>query len=151
MTATAENGRPLEDAETALEDARSDAQTGRFRSAVQWSQNCAELSAKAIIALFAFPVFEHNPGSQLRGVVRDNQRAIRRRCGEEMLARLEQLAVDADEIAPWHGWSTYGRHEPDSTYTTATRLCTQERATWAVELAERSFATAVDFVRDWRT
>jgi HEPN domain-containing protein len=149
MTAIAENGRPLEDAETALGEARFVFQGEQWVATVQRAQNCAELSAKAIIALFAVPIFEHNPGSQLRGVVRDNQRTIRQRCGEEILARLEQLAVDVDEIAPWHGWSTYGRREPDFTHTTATRLCTPERAAWAVEIAERSFATVSDFMQGW--
>jgi hypothetical protein len=133
-----------------LRGARFNLQGGYWVEAAQRGQNCTELSAKAIIALFAVPIFEHNPGSQLRGVVRDNQRAIRRRCGEEMLPRLEQLAVEADEIAPWHGWSTYGRHEPDCTHTSATRLCTPDRAAWAVELAERSFATVSDFMSGWQ-
>jgi HEPN domain-containing protein len=149
MTAIAVNGRPLEDAETALREARFNFQGEQWVATVQRAQNCAELSVKAIIALFAVPIFEHNPGSQLRGAVRDNQRGIRQRCGEEMLARLEQLAVDADAIASWHGWSTYGRNETDGTHTTATRLCTPERAAWAVEVAGRSFATASDFVQGW--
>jgi hypothetical protein len=66
-----------------------------------------------------------------------------------MLARLEQLAVDVDEIAPWHAGSTYGRREPDGMHTTATRLCTPDRAAWAVEIAERSFATVSGFMQGW--
>lgn len=150
MTATAENDRPLEDAETALQEARAALREGLWVAAVQRSQNCVELSAKAVIAIFALPIAEHDPGLQLRGVVRDNQRTIRQQCGAEMLERLEQLAQDAGAIASWHAWSTYGRREPDGRHTSATRLCTPEQARWAVELAERSFATAGDFMRNWR-
>jgi len=150
MTAAAENDRSLEDAQTALQEAQAALREGLWVAAVQRGQNCVELSAKAVIAIFALPIAEHDPGLQLRRVVHDNQRTIRQRCGAEMLGRLEQLAQDAGAIASWHTWSTYGRREPDGRHTSATRLCTPELAHWAAELAERSFATASDFVRSWR-
>jgi hypothetical protein len=60
------------------------------------------------------------------------------------------LAHNAEEIAAWHEWSTYGRRMPDGTFRLALELCTAERAAWAVDLAERSAATAEAFFAAWQ-
>jgi len=141
----------LDDARRYVEIARHNRDQGFYEVGVQYGQLCVENSAKAVIAFFDVPPHTHNPGPELYGVVNDHEAALRAAVGEELVRRLRILARDAEEIAAWYEWSTYGRRMPDGTFRLAQELCTEERAAWAVDLAERSAATAEAFVTAWRT
>ena len=67
-------------------------------------------------------------------------------CGEEMLASLGQLAEDAQEAAPWHGWSTYGRELEDKGWVAAVDLSTETVASDFLQRAQRSLQTAQSWV-----
>ncbi len=139
----------LREAEEALADVRAIMPLGRLVTTAQRAQLCVEYSAKAVISCFARPAWEHNPGSQLMTLIQDNDADIRAQFEDIMMQRLIQLAHDAEDAAPWHVLSTYGRREPDGTRSWPTHLCTKENAQWLVELAERSFLTAREFITAW--
>lgn len=130
--------------------ARQNRDQGLYEAGVQYGQLCVENSAKLIIAFFDVPPHTHNPGPELYGIVNDHEATLRAAGGEELIRRLRILARDAEEIAAWHEWSTYGRRMPDGIFQLAQELCTEERAAWAVTLAERSAATAEAFMAAWR-
>ncbi len=140
----------LREAEEALVDVRAIMPLGRLVTTAQRAQLCVEYSAKAVISCFARPAWEHNPGTQLLNLIQNNDADIRARFdGEKMIQRLIQLAQDAADAAPWHVLATYGRREPDGTRSWPTDLCTQANAQWLVELAERSFLAAREFITAW--
>ena len=142
----------LREAEEALVDAKAIMPLGRLVTIAQRAQLCVEYSAKAVISCFARPAWEHNPGPQLMALIQENDVDLRARFAEEIvIQRLIQLAHDAADAAPWHLLSTYGRREPDGTRSWPTDLCTQAKAQWLVELAERSFLTAREFITTWFT
>jgi len=140
----------LREAESAVNSARSNLRLQDWITTAQRAQLCVEYSAKAVISCFARPAWEHNPGTQLLNLIQNNDADIRARFdGEIMIQRLIQLAQDAADAAPWHVLSTYGRREPDGTRSWPTDLCTQAKAQWLAELAERSFRTAKKFIYAW--
>ena len=139
----------LREAEGALDRARRLLTDRDWVGVCQQAQLCVEYSAKAVIACFEAHQWTHDPSDQLLRVVQANSDAILSRFGEGMVQRLQGLASDAHEAAPWHGWSTYGRMESDEHQTFPTDLCTQEDAERLLELSERSFLTASQFVLNW--
>ena len=114
-----------------LEDAKAALETHDYRRAVQSSQLCVENSAKAIISLFRVPSWSHNPAPELREV-KDN-------LSEELHARLERLAILAEELAPEHGRSTYG--EPEAGLT-PWDIYSKEDAERAVSYASEAYSIA---------
>lgn len=139
----------LREAEGAFHAARRMAHYRDWVRVCQQAQLCVEYSAKSVIDCFEVHEWTHNPGEQLLKVLQANEQTIRSRFGEEMIQRLQVLAADADAAAPWHGWSTYGRREPDGRITFPTDLCTQEESEQLLERAERSFPPAAQFVANW--
>jgi HEPN domain-containing protein len=140
-----EAGRWLRDAEACLRSAEQARDIQDYRVAVQNAQLCVELSAKAVIAQFAEPLWRHDPSPQLRRLLDVHGEMIVRRCGEGMLASLRQLAEDAQEAAPWHGWSTYGREIEDEGWVAAVDLSTEAVASDLLQRAQRSVLTARSF------
>jgi HEPN domain-containing protein len=132
--------RWLKDAKACLNTARSVFPLGDYRATIQNAQLCIELSAKAIIAYFAEPVWRHDPSEQLLKLLEEHKGEI----GEGLAANLHTLAQDAREAAPWHGWSVYGRMEPGG-WVPAVDLCTEEKARNLLERAEAAFQTASSF------
>lgn len=139
----------LKEAQRALFDARQAAAGGRLVAQSQEAQQCVEYCAKCVIACFSAPVWTHFPGEQLRGIIRQNESSIRNRFGKGMLERLNTLSTEADAAGPWHGRSTYGIAEQGVVQSWPTELCTEEVAQWLLDLAERSFTTASDFINGW--
>ena len=137
----------LREAEGAVNSVRSILSLQDWITTAQRAQLCVEYSAKAIISCFARPAWEHNPGPQLMALIQENDVDLRARFDEEIM--IQRLAHDAADAAPWHVLSTYGRREPDGTRSWPTDLCTQANAQWLVELAERSFRTAKEFITAW--
>ena len=142
MKNTTETGRWLRDAEACFRSAQRALDIQDYRVVVQNAQLCVELSAKAVIAQFAEPLWRHDPSPQLRRLLDTHREAIVRRCGEEMLASLRQLAEDTQEVAPWHGWSTYGRELEDKGWIAAVDLATEAVASDLIQRAQRSLLTA---------
>jgi len=139
---TTETSRWLRDAEACFRSAQRAFDIQDYRVAVQNAQLCVELSAKAVIAQFAEPLWRHDPSPQLRQLLDTHGEAIVRRCGEEMIASLRRLAEDAQEVAPWHGWSTYGREFEDKGWIAAVDLVTEAVASELLQRAQRSLRTA---------
>lgn len=141
----------LADARSYLEMARLLWDSGAgLHGVVHNAQLCVEYCTKSIIACFQVPGLIHNPGPELYDLIQDHVVAWQASLGEDMIRRLRLLARDSEEIAPWHGRSTYGQPQPDGTYVSPRVLCTEERARWALQLAERSLATAEAFAAAWR-
>ncbi len=138
----------LREAEGALDRARRLAADQDWVGCCQQAQLCVEYSAKAVIACFEAQEWTHDPSQQLLRVIQANGDDILSRFGEGMVQRLQVLASDAREASPWHGWSTYGRTEEGLT-TFPTDLCTQRDAERLLDLSERSFPTASQFVLNW--
>lgn len=149
MTNNTQTWQSLEQAQYCLETAHETLNLQRYPTVVLNAQLCAEHAAKAVIGCFEEAEWTHDPSRQLYAVINENQGDLTARLGEELVRRLRLLARDADELAPWHGWSTYGRRELDGTFVPPTTLCTPERANWALSLAERSFQAASDFHAAW--
>lgn len=139
----------LREAQRALFDARQAAASERFVAQSQSAQQCVEYCAKSVIACFSAPVWTHFPGGQLREIISQNESGIRDRFEERMLKQLNTLAAEADAAGPWHGRSTYGIVEQGVVQSWPTELCTEEVAQWLLELANRSFTTAGDFINGW--
>lgn len=146
MKNVTEASRWLRDAEACLHSAQRALDVQDYRVVVQNAQLCIELSAKAVIAQFAEPLWRHDPSPQLRRLLDARGEAIVRRCGEEMLASLGQLVEDAQEAAPWHGWSTYGRELEDKGWVAAVDLSTETIASDLLQRAQRSLETAQSWV-----
>jgi HEPN domain-containing protein len=132
--------RWLKDAKACLNTARSVFPLGDYRATIQNAQLCIKLSAKAIIACFAEPVWRHDPSEQLLKLLEEHEGEIR----EGSAAKLRTLAQDVQGAAPWHGWSVYGRMEPGG-WVPAVDLCTEEKARNLLERAEAAFQTANGF------
>jgi len=147
MNNVAEAERWLKDARAALASAERTFRDRDYRVATQNAQLCIELSAKAVIAFFAEPAWRHDPGRQLRNLLAKFEGQITQRFDDGTRQNLARLAQDADEVAPWHGWSTYGRSEEDGVWIAAVDLCTQPVAEDLLERARRSMETATVFAR----
>lgn len=140
MKNTLETQRWLRDAEACLSTAQTVFSLSDYRAAVQNAQLCIELSAKAIIACFAEPVWRHDPSKQLLKLIEEHQGEIEERLSD----KLHALANDAQEAAPWHGWSVYGRLKPEG-WMPAVDICTEETARDLLEKATQGFQTASEF------
>jgi|GEM_PF-661901 hypothetical protein len=155
MTNTAEFERWLKDARASLASAEKAFQAGDFRVATQNAQLCAELSAKAVVAFFAEPAWRHDPGKQLQQILKKDKDRATPQLDAQTHQNLARLALDADETAPWHGWSTfrlrsrqaYGRGEEEDVWIAAVDLCTRSVADDLLVRARRSLETANAFVQ----
>jgi len=145
-----EAGTRLRDAENELRTARTLFAAQSWPGAVLHSQLGVEQSAKAVIACFEDPEHDHDPSRQLFGLLSENVSEMTQRLGEERMTRLRRLGIETNRIARWHGIATYGDQLPDGTRLAAVDLIDEADARWALALAERSFATARDFVETWR-
>ncbi|HIC91647.1 MAG TPA: HEPN domain-containing protein [Syntrophaceae bacterium] len=146
MTNIVEVKRRLEDARVCLESAERNLEIGDYRVAVQNAQLCVELSAKAVISYFTEPHWTHNPKSQLLSVLDGRKLDISRSLGVQIINGLYQIAEDAEEVAPWHMWSVYGR-EMDEGLVPAARLATKDVAIKLLESARRSFKIVQKFLK----
>lgn len=140
MKNTLEAQRWLRDAQACLNTAQTVFPLGDYRAAVQNAQLCIELSAKAVIACFAEPAWRHDPSEQLLKLIKEYEDEF----GEGLADRLRTLAEYAREAAPWHGWSVYGRLEPEG-WISAVDLCTEETARDLLGKAVLAFRTASEF------
>lgn len=140
MKNTLEAQRWLKDAQACLNTAQTTFPIGDYRAAVQNAQLCIELSAKAVIACFAEPIWSHDPSKQLLKLIGEHKGRIEKEWSE----RLRVLADDVREAAPWHGWSVYGRLESEG-WMPAVDLCTEETARDLLEKAIQAFQTASEF------
>jgi hypothetical protein len=134
------------DAQACLTSAQRALALEDHRVAVQNAQLCIELSAKAVIAYFAEPLWRHDPSPQLRSILTVQAEAIAERGGQGLVQALHQLATDAEEAAPWHGWSTYGKESEDGTWIAAVDLCIREVAEDLLIRARRAFQALSDFL-----
>lgn len=115
----------LSDAGEALKSSEEAYEREDYRITVQQAQLAAELSAKSVIAYFEEPRWTHDPSGQFRRVMgREELRAV---LGSHTLEDCEKLAQYVKELAPWHGWSVYGRMEKGRRIR-ASELCTAELA-----------------------
>lgn len=145
MINSAEMNWRLRGAQACLGSAQRDFPAGDYRATAQNAQLCIELSAKAVIAHFAEPIWDHDPSDQLLGILREHGDDMARRSGEDVRHELTRLAEDANMAAPWHARSTYGQRAEDRSWIPALDLCTREVAEDLLERATRSFATARKF------
>ncbi len=134
------------DAQACLTSAQQALALEDYRVAVQNAQLCIELSAKAVIAYFAEPLWPHDPSPQLRSILAAQAEAMAERGGQNLLQALRQLAADAEEVAPWHDWSTYGKESEDGTWIAAVDLCTREVAEDPLARARKAFQVLSDFL-----
>ncbi len=119
-----------------------------FRTVVQNGQLAVELSCKAVIACFGEPEWIHDPSDQLLEILSLHKSEIEMSIGEDKLEGLDQMAKDIRKVAPWHGWSVYGRKKGKG-WVAAVDLCTQDKAVWILDLAQRNFGIAEKFVEFW--
>jgi len=100
---------------------------GDWAGTVSASQLAVENFAKAVIALFEVPTWDHDPSSQLNG--------LRDRIPSGARGIAEQLSFLAGNMAPEHGRSSYG--EP-TTGLTPNDIYKQEHASDAVDKARKA-------------
>lgn len=141
------NGKEAErlfiDAQDCYQSAKEEFKDRRFRASVQNSQLCIELCCKTIIAFFEEPKWTHNPTSQLLQILNNLN------LDKEELENLHFLANKADEVANWHGWSTYGREIQAGKWISATQLCTKEVAEELYQIAKTGFNITKKFLNKW--
>ena len=137
------------DAEAELQRARNLLALKDYAGATLHGQICVEQSAKAVIACFEPPLHEHDCSRALFSLLSENATAMTQLLGEDMMTRLRRLGIETERIARWHGIATYGDQLPDGTRLAAADLISESDAQWALSLAERSFATAHEFVQAW--
>lgn len=146
MRNTTEVARWLKDAHACLASARWAFSFKDYRVVTQNAQLCIEFSAKAVIAYFGEPLWRHDPSPQLLKVLKEHREIIMKELGVGMEESLSGLAVDAEEAAPWHAWSTYGKEGEDGIWVSAVDFCAKEVAEGLLERAERSLETAQGFL-----
>ena len=139
----------LREAGSRLQTARSLMRLDDLTGIAQACQLCVEQSAKGVIACFNRPSWRHDASLQLRSLISANDTSIRDKLGDAMVEQLIMLANDARDAAPWHAWATYGREKEDGTWSWPIDLCTQTIAQWLLDLAERSFEAASEFIKHW--
>jgi hypothetical protein len=143
MTSGREWLRWLRDADQSLVGARRAAAASDWRNTCVLAQQAIELSAKAVLALFAEPQWTHDPAEQIRAAALVRSEAeLEGRLGPGARAALERLAGDAHDAAAWHGWATYGRMLPDQTWLAAVDVCTAAAAADLLGRAEHAVAAA---------
>lgn len=140
-----ESEKRLRDAQAALRSAAKNLKIEEFRIVVQQAQMCVELSAKAIIAYFAEPQWTYNPSRQLFQILAERKDEITQSLRKDSIASLELLAQWALELAPWHGWSVYGKEE-NGVLISAEELCKKDLALQSLEKAKKAFQIAKNFV-----
>lgn len=145
MKNTSEVTRRLKDARACLTSARKNLPLEEHRVVVQNAQLCIELSAKAVIAYFAEPLWSHDPSNQLLSILEERKGEIEDKFGEALLKGLYELASNAEEAAPWHVWSTYGKEAENGAPISAVELCTKEAARDLLERATRCLGVADRF------
>lgn len=148
MESREESKRWMKDARAHFQRARRCFQEKDWQGAIQNNQLAIELSTKAVIAYFEEPDWIHSPDRQLIKIVEEHEEEIRERFDQQMVDALIVVAQDVRIVAPWHGWSVYGKARADSTgWTPAVDLCTQAIAEDLVERAERTFKTVEKFIQ----
>ncbi len=138
-----ETKRLFIDAQDCYYTAKGELKNKRLRASIQNSQLCLELCCKTIIALFEEPKWTHKPGTQLLQLL--NNMGM----DKEELEKLHFLANKANEVANWHGWSTYGKETQDGEWVSATELCTKEVADKLYQIADRGFNVTKNFLTKW--
>jgi HEPN domain-containing protein len=137
----------LELARDHLEGARKALEVREFAIAVGEAQLSIENAAKAVISCFRIPTWSHDPSEELREIVKEKEGRIVETLGPDFLAKLEELASLAHEVAPEHGRVAYG----DLTKRTPPRrLYSEAEAEKAVRGAEKALAVATTFVNKWK-
>ncbi len=139
-----------------MKDARADFKRAErcfqekdWQGTVQNAQLAIELSVKAVVAFFEEPDWTHSPDKQLIKIVREREKGIRKRFGQQMVDDLIIAAEDARIAAPWHGWSVYGRAKEDGTgWVSAVDLCIREIAEDLAKRARHVFKTVEKFVQE---
>lgn len=107
-------------------------------AAIHEAQLSIENSAKAVIAVFKPPSWVHNPGPELRELVREG-RAPSRRARSAML----RLAEIAEEAAPHHALSSYGDVRREAT---PRDIYTEGDARRLVGMASEALRIATDLI-----
>nr|HID13241.1 HEPN domain-containing protein [Anaerolineae bacterium] len=146
MMTDAEASRWLKDARACLNSARWAYQAPDYRATVQNAQLAVELAAKAVIAYFEEPLWEHDPSPQLRRILDKLDEVIGPGLEADTVEALYLLAGDAKEVAPWHGRSTYGQADEAGVWVPAVDLCTRRIAESLLERAERALPAAEVFL-----
>ena len=150
MLNSSETEDRIKSAEDALSDAKKAFNNKMIIPTIQLSQVCIEQSAKAVIACFAIPEWEHDPSKQLLSLLELHKTTIIEKCGEELFNRLNQLSEDSHNAAPWHEYSVYGKYDKATKRWIIPRyICTEEIATSIFPLSERSYNTAKKFIDTW--
>ncbi|MGQ9781859.1 MAG: HEPN domain-containing protein [Nitrososphaeria archaeon] len=98
-----------------------------WAGAIHSSQLAVENFAKALIAVFEIPVWDHDPSNQLL--------RLKNRLPEEHANRLDELADITGAIAPEHARSTY--EEPDKGLTPLD-IYTEDNAADSLSKAKRA-------------
>ena len=111
-----------------LEEAEKSLQRRDYRDAVLNSQLSIENSAKAAISIFHIPSWSHNPGPELRSLLKSFPKDLRK--------DVERLAQLSEELAPEHGRATYG--EPTRGLT-PWEIYSYEDAYRAISIAREGF------------
>lgn len=146
MNSREEMMRWLKDAKARLKTAEDVFSRRDWSAAVQSAQLCIELSTKAVIAYFVEPIWRHDPGDQLVEIMEVRRKELIGKFGEDLLKGLEQMARDVNEVAPWHGWSTYGRKTIEG-WQAAVDVCDEEVAGQLLGKARKSFSIATKFMK----
>jgi len=105
-------------------------------SVTRFAQLAIEKSAKAVIACFEAFKWAHDPSEQLRSLVKDGS------LSEDFL----EMASYAEDAAPWHGLSSYGRRE-GSEWRSPSAFCTEEAAVRLLNWAKLCVERAQTFIK----
>ncbi|HIC90520.1 MAG TPA: HEPN domain-containing protein [Syntrophaceae bacterium] len=114
--------RKLKDAAACLKASERD-----YAASDQNAQLCIELSAKAVISIYAEPLWTHDPSSQILKLMDEHKGEIIDKCGDEISQGLHNMIEDVGLAKDWHGWSVYGKEEGGVLYA-AVDICTKEVA-----------------------
>lgn len=130
--------RWLKDGKASFEAADRNLKARDYRVAIQQAQLSIELLAKAVISYFEEPQWVHNPAEQLRSIVNIKREDIARKCTQEMVDSLLKVAEYTQEVAPWHGWSVYGKELEDGGWISAVELCDEETSNTLLSFARET-------------
>jgi|SRR5215207_5839360 len=123
-----------------LEEARQDAELGRWRSAVAGAQLAVENAGKAVLALAGSMGRTHNPATQLRRLIEERRLEAAHPEDLERLAELAELLGPDIHVQTDYGDEVEGR--------TPWELFTEADAQQALTVAEEAVSLADQIVRE---
>lgn len=149
MTNINDSKQWLKEAENCLLSAKDNIEKKHFKVVIQFSQLCIEQSIKAIVSIFNEPLWSHEPGEQLKNIVKKHEVDLNKKFSKEFLDKVIKLSDISAEYFQWHTWSLYGKRDKEGNWLLPSLICTEEKSEEILKKSEYSLSVAKEFTGKW--